>query len=35
LTGLGHMGLVAAPQQVQPSLQRHWARVQAALDQAA
>jgi pimeloyl-ACP methyl ester carboxylesterase len=27
LPGLGHMGLVAAPDQVQPSLARHWARV--------
>jgi pimeloyl-ACP methyl ester carboxylesterase len=29
LTGLGHMGLVAAPDAVRPGLQAHWARVRA------
>jgi pimeloyl-ACP methyl ester carboxylesterase len=27
LPGLGHMGLVSAPDQVEPSLARHWARL--------
>jgi pimeloyl-ACP methyl ester carboxylesterase len=29
LSGLGHMSLLSAPDQVLPSLQRHWARVMA------